>query len=512
MGCALTRSTWSEVANGFGVMWFAMPRVRTQCADTLEIPRSRARLSGVTLLAVSSLLLGCPTRQTIRAVISDEPASGRTLAFIHVTVIDGTGGAPREGTTVVIRGRQVIAVGSDATVRVPADAWVVEACGKYLIPGLWDMHVHLAKAGPQSLALFIANGVTSVRDMGGDFATITAMRDSVRARQRVGPRIKTPGPMLEDAANVARMLSEGTVEPVARFRVPVATVADAERAVDSIARLGVDFVKIRTVASREVYLAIGRAVRRQGLTLVGHMVSTPDDVLAADQRSVEHVILMQLAALSPAARQGALKAFVAAGIVMVPTLVVGEKSLFVPDSLAAALVDDCAGRLDPRRRYVSGYLVADWREQIAERTQSPPVPWASVVPGLLALQREIHAAGVRMLPGTDVAIALVYPGFSLHEELEQMVRHLGMTPAEALVSATRYPAEFFGMQDSLGTIVTGKLADLVLLDADPLVDIRNTAKISGVVANGRYFDRRALDALLTATERATCAGAGSASP
>ena len=242
------------------------------------------------------------------------------------------------------------------------------------------------------------------------------------------------------------------------------------------------------------------------------MVSTPDDILAADQRSVEHVILTQLAALSPAARQGALKAFVAAGIVMVPTLVVGEKSLFVPDSLAAALTDDCAGRLDPRRRYVSGYLVADWREQIAERRLSPPVPWASIVPGLLSLQREIHAAGVRMLPGTDVAIALVYPGFSLHEELEQMVRHLGMTPAEALVSATHYPAEFFGMQDSLGTIVAGKLADLVLLDADPLVDIRNTTKISGVVANGRYLDRRALDALRTATERATCADAGSDSP
>lgn len=470
-------------------------QMRTPCAGTFGSPRFRIRLCGVTLLAVASLLSGCVGRQGSGAGISGEPATVRALAFIHVTVIDGTGGAPRAGTTVVIRGRNVIAVGPDSAVRVPADARVVDARGKYLIPGLWDMHVHLAKAGPQSLALFVANGITSVRDMGGDFAIISALRDSVRAGQRVGPRIKTPGPILEDAANVARMLAGGTVEPVARFRVPVATVADAERAVDSIARLGVDFVKIRTVASREVYLAIGQAVRRHGLTLVGHMVSTPDDILAVNQRSVEHVILTQLAALPPAERQRVLKAFVTAGIVMIPTLVVGEKSLFVPDSLAAAYVNDSAGRLDSRRRYVSGYLVADWQEQIAERKQAPPIPWASIVPGLLGLQREIHAAGVRMLPGTDVATALIYPGFSLHEELEQMVRHLGMTPAEALVSATRYPAEFFGMQDSLGTILEGKLADLVLLDADPLVDIRNTAKISGVVANGRYFDRAALDAV-----------------
>ena len=180
----------------------------------------------------------------------------------------------------------------------------------------------------------------------------------------------------------------------------------------------------------------------------------------------------------------------------------GEKSLFIPDSLAAALVSESTGRLDPRRRYVSGYLVADWQEQIAERKQGPPVPWDKVAPGLLALQREIHAAGVRMLPGTDVATALIYPGFSLHEELEQMVRHLGMTPMEALVSATRYPAEFFGTQDSLGTVAPGKVADLVLLDADPLEDIRNTSKIRAVILTGRYLDRQALDALLAERESA----------
>ncbi len=471
-------------------------RTRTRLIRGAASSHPRGGLRGAVLPALVLLGSGCARHGSGGAVGPAAPSSGSTVALTHATVIDGTGGAPRAGMTVIVSGRRIVAVASDNAVRAPAGARVVDARGKYLIPGLWDMHVHLAKAGAQSLGLFVANGVTSVRDMGGDFAMIRALRDSVHVGQRVGPRIKTPGPILEDPANVARMLRDGTVEPVARFRAPVATAADAERVVDSIARLGVDFVKVRTVASPEVYLAIGRAVRRHGLTLVGHMVSTPDDILAANQRSVEHVILAQLGALPPTERRRAIQAFVAAGIGMVPTLVVGEKSLFVPDSLAAALVGDSAGRLDARRRYVAGYLVADWQEQIAERTQGPPVPWATIVPGLLSLQREIHAAGARMLPGTDVATALLYPGFSLHEELEQMVRHLGMTPAQALVSATRYPAEFFGMQDLLGTIGPGKLADLVLLDADPLVDIRNTTKLGGVVANGRYLDRAALDSLL----------------
>jgi len=205
------------------------------------------------------------------AALAQRSPSDSSVAFTHATVIDGAGGPPQGGMTVVVRGGRIVRVGKDETVRVLHGARIIDARGKYLTPGFWDMHVHVAKAGSSSLALFIANGITSVRDMGGDFAMIRSLRDSVRAGTRVGPRITAPGPMLEDAANVARMLSEGTVEPVARFRVPVATAADAERVVDSLAKLGVDFVKIRTVASLEAYLALGKAVRDHGLTLVGHI-------------------------------------------------------------------------------------------------------------------------------------------------------------------------------------------------------------------------------------------------
>ena len=308
------------VANGF-------PNARALVIDGASHGDALFLASSDIPRAMLDFLAGKPTPARLSApfglaplslpAASAERSREPSLAFTHVTLIDGTGGVSRSEMTVIIRGRHIVAVGPTSTVPIAAGTRVVDAHGKYLIPGLWDMHVHIAKAGAQSLALFVANGVTSVRDMGGDFAMIRSLRDSVSAGLRIGPRIKTPGPILEDAANVARMLRDGTVEPVVRFRAPVASVAAAERVVDSVTRLGVDFIKVRTVASRDVYLAIGAAVRRHGLTLVGHMVSTPDDILTAGQRSVEHVILTQLAALPPADRQRVLRDFVAAGIVMV---------------------------------------------------------------------------------------------------------------------------------------------------------------------------------------------------
>jgi imidazolonepropionase-like amidohydrolase len=159
-----------------------------------------------------------------------------------------------------------------------------------------------------------------------------------------------------------------------------------------------------------------------------------------------------------------------------------------------------SGLTDSRRKYLSGYLIEDWREQAAERREPSPFDFRKLVGGLLRDLREMRRAGVRLMPGTDVAVLLIYPGFSLHDELRLLVKEAGMTPMEVLVSATRHPAEFFGMQDSLGTIEVGKIADLVLLDANPLEDIRNTQRIGAVMAGGRLLDRQELDRMLAQVE------------
>lgn len=429
-------------------------------------------------------------------------AQNAPLAVTDVTIVDGTGGPPRLHMTVLIRDGRISAIDSASRTNIPANATIVGASGKFLIPGLWDMHVHLAKAGDKALGLFIANGVTSVRDMGGDFALVQRWRSEIAAGTRVGPRIRSAGPLLESAERVRRMKARGTIEPVDRFRAPVADTTDARRVVDSVARLGVDFVKMRTAASPQVYLAIAAATRRAGLSLAAHGdIASPEMMLAAGQRSIEHAIYPPLQTRDAATREQLIRRLASDDVAIVPTMVNYYQWLLVPASDARRIVDDTLGRRDPRRRYVSGYLLDDWREQVAERGRVKdalirhlylPRAFGDVLRDL----QEMHRGGVSILPGSDVAVALMYPGFSLHDELGYFVEKIGMTPMEALMSATRNAAKFSGQLDSLGTIEVGKLADLVLLDANPLLSIQNVRQIHAVIARGRLFDGTGLSRLL----------------
>src|SRR5687767_9816240 len=223
------------------------------------------------------------------------PTQTPALAITNVTVIDGSGSPPRPHLTVEIRGGRITAIDSGGRPRIPPDVTVIDGSGKFLIPGLWDTHVHLAKAGEMALGLFVANGVTSVRDMGGDFALVKRWRSEIAAGARVGPRIRAAGPILEDAERVQRMKARGTVEPVDRFRAPVSDTIDARRVVDSVARLGADFIKVRTSASPQVYDAIAQATRDAGMTLAAHGDIVPlEQMLDAGQRTIEHAIFPSL--------------------------------------------------------------------------------------------------------------------------------------------------------------------------------------------------------------------------
>jgi imidazolonepropionase-like amidohydrolase len=444
------------------------------------------------------LVLGVLATPTLAQ--SARTPQSRTLALTHVTVIDATGAPPMRNMTVVITGDRITEIGKSGGVRIPRNARVVNASGKYLIPGLWDMHVHLAKAGENTLSLFIANGVTSVRDMGGDPTLTLKWRDEVAKGKRLGPRIKAAGPILESASNVARLKSEGTVEPVDRFRIGVASAEEAVKAVNLVARLGADFVKVRTIESIETYRAIAKATKLAGLTLVGHAVASPEEMIQAGQRSIEHPLRPPLDGRTEAERAELFQQFAQRGLAIVPTIVVGLKSLYIPKGEAAPIVEDSKGRIDYRRRYLSGYLIEDWREQVKEREDSAIEDLKKMRPSVMRDLKEMHRAGVRIMPGTDVGVVLIYPGFSLHDELQLLVSEVGLTPMEAIISATRSPAEFFGLQQSLGTIEKGKIADLVLLDANPLDQISNTQRIAGVIVAGRFLPKSKLRRMLANVE------------
>lgn len=467
------------------------------------------------------LLAACLTfplvGQTSRAV---EP---RSLAFTHVNVIDMTGTPVQTDMTVVITGDKISAVGKTAKTRVPRNARVVDAKGKFLIPGLWDMHVHWNDQ--RFLPLFIANGVTGVRQMFGQPEHL-AWRHRLASGELLGPRQYLASPIV-DGPN-----------PVWPGSIKVANADEARQAVRQIKADGYDFVKIYNGISRESYFAIADEAKKQGLSFAGHLPNTVTaaEASAAGQKSIEHLNNLALnctantaerrearkefikpaateeedrrldalwlaweratiAAYDPATAATLFGTFAKNQTWQCPTLTVNR---------AIAYVNDPAFRNDPRLKYLPKTIRENWLPEndfrFSSATEAKWAWWRESYALSLRMVRDMRAAGVPILAGTDVLNPFCFPGFSLHDELGLLVQ-AGLTPMEALQAATINPARFLGTTDSLGTVQAGKIADLLLLDANPLDNIANTKRIAAVLVNGRYFDRSELDGMLANAER-----------
>ncbi len=466
------------------------------------------------LISFCLLLAGHATAQT-----HTPPAQ---IVIAHVTIINPGTSSVQPDSTVVITGDRITGVFGSASasgaahVRVPKGARVIDGSGRYLIPGLWDMHVHSAfgdwfPGGREIiLPLFVANGVTGVRDMGGDVPVLFAWRKQIATGEIVGPRMVVSGPMLD------ALLPDGKL----RFpsSVAVSTPESAVAAVDALKAQGVDFIKVQSVISHDAYLAAAAEVHKQGLPIVGHV---PDKVriteaIAAGQKSIEHLMGSfegcsteedkfisgegDLKLLLTSYDQKKCDALIA--------LLVKSQTWQVP-TLAWQRGGTFLDQRDLQHQPLDKYVPAYWREVTWRRFTEEMMPGLLHDP--LALRQEYfarnlqmvgaqHRAGVPFLAGTDTAPGVyIMPGFSLHDELANFVE-AGFSPMESLQTATSNPAKFLGTESTAGSIEPGKVADLVLLRANPLDDIHNTQKIDAVIANGRFFDRAALDGLLAQVE------------
>jgi imidazolonepropionase-like amidohydrolase len=468
------------------------------------------------LLVLMGLLSACSLPQRVQpSVPAPHPEA---IAFTKVTVIDATGAPARANHTVVVIGDRIRAVGHTSEIQIPHEARRIDADGMYLIPGLWDSHVHLSFAEGEAealLPLFLANGVTSLRDTGGNMGG-AILRDRIARGEIMGPRIKMAGPLIESAewlrrveevfgmeGEVGRMLSHVfTVTP----RIGLGAPEEAPLLADSLMRLGVDFIKVRNVHG-VTYMALAEATERLGIPLAAH---TPRGIslaeaVAAGTDSFEHTetITFALGDLSEAERRGAVAQLVRDSVLVTPTVVTALSLRGEKKTRAAAVLQDTLNQLDPRRRYLPRTILEHWRVALILTELEPPMDWEAHLRQEMADLRLLHEEGVILLAGSDFGgIPMVFPGFSIHEELQLLVEHAGMTPLEALQTATRNPPMFFGMQDEIGTIQPGRVADLVLLRTNPLADIFNTRQIQAVVLNGRLLDRDALDEMLRAAERA----------
>ena len=453
----------------------------------------RRTVRRVAWLLVACVVGGC--RRNAPVLQSERDA--QALVLTHVGVFDPRAGAVLRDRALLIEGRLVRSLASAESLSIPRGARTIDGRGMVVIPGLWDMHVHLAIEGRPAAAQYVAHGVTTVRDMGGSVEAIDSLRRAIASGALVGPRIFATGPQIENAATVADLLRGATAADSARARrdrLVLSTPAEAARAVDSLAKLGVDAIKGRDFADASTYWAIANAARRNGIAMVGHAPFglDVDPIALADsgQRSLEHWYYpTDLPSRPRAENERIVAAYARNGTAFVPTLAAWRQHRFTVDSLVQMLA---AMRRDARAAYVPDVLWRNWEQDLERRRQEikgRPATEAELGGGLDEFGREVHTLrekGVPILAGSDIPFAR-FSGEALQDELALLVRDGGFTPAEAITSATLAPARFLGLADSLGTLAPGMVADLVVLDQDPTVHIENIRRVRAVMRNGRWL-------------------------
>jgi imidazolonepropionase-like amidohydrolase len=402
----------------------------------------------------------------------------KPIAITHVTIIDATGAPPSSDMTLIIAGGRIAAIGKNKKLKVPKDAQVIDATGKFLIPGLWDMHAHTGDEEfdkKSHLSLFIANGVTGIRLMSG-LPEHHLWRKDIERGTLTGPRMVIASGRIDESKT---------------------SEEEARQAARRAKQEGADFFKVYDDLPRGAYFALVKEAGRLGLPVEGHVPAsiTAGEASEAGQKSIEHLTGLAEAKSDDRKAETVLAVFKKNRTWQCPTLIMRHNY---------ASLDDVSLASDSRLKYVKPSWKERWLTMTNQSGSLSAADWAArkqLVRKEKDLVGKMQKAGLGILAGTDDANPYCIPGFSLHDELAMLV-DAGLTPMQALQAATLNPAKFLNKIKSLGTVEEGKLADLVLLDANPLDDIRNTNRINAVVVNGRFLYRKDLDHIFADIETA----------
>jgi imidazolonepropionase-like amidohydrolase len=445
-------------------------------------------------------------------------------ALKGITVIDVRSGAIAPDQIVVWDRTRILEAGPVAATAIPAGATVHDGTGLFVMPGLWDMHVHLSprhRSDAVALPMLVAHGVTAVRDMGDEtivddpsYSAIPVKRAwdaEARAYRRVGPRIMAFGSVSIDGPRAG--------SPLPRF-FDAATPEQAKSVVQFLVdERSADFIKMYNRFPRDSYFALMAEARRQKIPVAGHKPMSVSFVEAADagQRSIEHsreILLDSFAGAEEARRHPSAAGPSAEYLRTVlsdhdPSLLrenlaamVRNGTYYCPTHLTRefdARAFDPAYVSDPRLQYVPASLKTRWLNDVTltrakTADEANRRSFADFMVKGLAVTAQAHALGVNLLVGTDSGDSFVFHGSAVHDEMALMVR-AGLSPLEVLRCATINPPRYFNRSDDFGAVAKGKIADLLILGSNPLQNIGNTRNIAAVVANGRWFGPRELDDL-----------------
>lgn len=422
--------------------------------------------------------------------------SKKTTCLTHVEIVDVINGIKSPNMTVIITDSLITEIGASEKIKIPRKSKVINCKGKFLIPGLWDMHVHLGNATGSSLPLFIANGITGLRDMGTkNFDAIQNWKEMIRSGSIDGPRIISSGPILNGGKNLPD------------FQIAVNSIEEARGKVDSLVKIGVDFIKVHAGLSKEVYYAIAEQSKKHHISFVGHIPASNMSVAVSGeeasevgQRSLEHMLGIPFT-------RDTIKAYqhmypTPEGLNKLLTTLKRNDTYITPTLTIYSIPADylsISSKQKSQLKYISPELQSFWESQIGDWPRRDKTFMSWLLKTRMRMIPVLRDAGIPMLAGTDTGFPFVLPGFGLNQELSLLVES-GLTPLEAIKTATINPAIFMEKQDKLGSVTIGKLADLVLLKADPTVNIQNLKFIDAVFKNGKLYNNTKLKALLKHTE------------
>ena len=385
------------------------------------------------------------------------PIADRAFALAGARLIDGTGRAPIDDSIVAVRNGRVIAAGPRASTPIPSDLRVIDVKGATIAPGLWDMHAHAAQI--EWLPAYLAAGVTTFRDMGGEQPFLTAIRDAVASGKGLGPRVLLAGLVDGDAAG-------------AFGAVVAATPSEGRAVVDRYKKLGFDQMKLYSLLQPDVVSAITARAHELGMSVTGH-VPTALGLTRAVEAGMDHIAHLPINGdpQSPQNR-ATIELLAKKKIVFDPTLPWNELLGHAPETALESF--------EPGFAHAPPALLANYR---SVKSDTDAATAKRRVRDSETMVKALFDAGVPIVAGTDGAL----PGYSLLRSIEMYVE-AGMTPMQAIESATRVSAESMGLAKDSGTIEAGKRADLIVLNADPLAQISNIRKLRWVVANGRVLE------------------------